>query len=91
MMEFTTTVGVVTVIAALAWLVVTVIAALVWLVAKAADGSVLAGVIAVGIFVVVLGMAINVAIEKSKKGPCHQYETQLMYNPATNSTASNGE
>ena len=63
--------------------IVAVFASLVWLMGKAVDGSVLAGAAAIGLVIVVLGVAINASIKESEKGPCHQYETQMMYNAAT--------
>ena len=63
--------------------IVAAFTSLVWLVVKAADGSVLAGAAAIGLVTVMLGVVINVSIKKGEKGPCHQYETKLMYNVAT--------
>lgn len=56
---------------------------LVWLALKAVDGSAAAcaGLVVFAVFV--LGVIINAAIKASEKGPCHQYETRLMYNAAT--------
>jgi len=68
---------------AIAALVVVVAGSLTWLTVKAVDGSVLAGAAAAGLVVVVLGVVINASIKEEEKGPCHQYETQLMYNAAT--------
>ncbi len=56
---------------------------LVWLMLKVVDGSVLAGAAAIGLAIVVLGVAINIGIKESDKGPCHQWETRMMYNAAT--------
>lgn len=56
---------------------------LIWLIARAVDGSVLAGAAAIGLAIVVLGVMINASIKENENGPCHQYETRLMYNAAT--------
>lgn len=56
---------------------------LVWLALKAVDGSVRAGAAAIGLVVVILGVMINASIKEGKRGPCHQWETRLMYNAAT--------
>jgi len=32
---------------------------------------------------VILGVVLNVSFKEDEKGPCHQYETQMMYNAAT--------
>ena len=56
---------------------------LIWLTVKAVDGSVLAGAAAIGLAAVVLGVVINASTKEGEKGPCHQYETRLMYNAAT--------
>lgn len=56
---------------------------LIWLTVKAVDGSRLAGAAAIGLVTVVLGVVINASIKESEEGPCHQYETRLMYNVAT--------
>jgi len=63
--------------------IVAVVGALIWLALKAADGSIRAGAAAIGLVVVILGMMINASIKEGKKGPCHQWETRLMYNAAT--------
>lgn len=63
--------------------IVAAIGALIWLLEKATDGSVLAGSAAIGLAIVVLGVVINASIKEDEKGPCHQYETRLMYNAAT--------
>lgn len=56
---------------------------LMWLAVKAVDGSGLAAAAAIGLVTVVLGVVINASLKESEKGPCHQYETRLMYNVAT--------
>lgn len=63
--------------------IVAVIVTLIWLMWLAADGNVLAGAAAVGLFTIVLTVVINASIKESEKGPCHEYRTQLMYNAAT--------
>lgn len=68
------------VIAALAGAVAVAMA---WLALKAADGSTTAGVALVALVIIVLGAIINASLKVSEKGPCHQYETRLMYNAAT--------
>lgn len=68
---------------AIAALIVAAVGSLIWLTVKAADGDVLAGAAAIGLVTVVLGVVINASIKESEKGPCHQYETRLMYNAAT--------
>lgn len=75
------------VIAALA---VAVAVALVWLVLKAADGSTTAGVALVALVIIVLGARINAFLKVNEKGPCHQYETRMMYNAATKTTMPYG-
>lgn len=35
------------------------------------------------IIFIIIGLVINSAINAEVKGPCHKYETQLMYNAAT--------
>lgn len=67
----------------IAALVVAVVVAIVWLALKAADGSTTAGVTLVALVIPVLGVIINASIKESEKGPCHQYETRMMYNAAT--------
>lgn len=68
---------------AIAALIVAVVGSLIWLTLKAADGSVLAGAAAIGLVTVMLGVVISASIKEGEKGPCHQYETRLMYNAAT--------
>ena len=68
---------------AIAALIVAAVGSLIWLTVKAVDGGVLAGAAAIGLVTVVLGVVINASIKESEKGPCHQYETRLMYNAAT--------
>lgn len=62
-------------------------ALIVWCVVKAAEGSILSGAIGIIITIIFLGILINLSIEEDKKGPCHQYETRMMYNSATKSMA----
>lgn len=68
---------------AMAALFIAVLGSLMWLIVKATDGSVLAGAAATGLVTVILGLVFNASIKESETGPCHQYETRLMYNPAT--------
>lgn len=63
--------------------IVTALGILIWLTVKAVDGSRLAGASAIGLLIIVLGVVINALIKENEKGPCHQYETRLMYNAAT--------
>lgn len=67
----------------IAVIMVAAIGSLVWLIDKATDGSVLAGAAATGLVAVLMGVIINASIKEGEKGPCHQYETRLMYNAAT--------
>lgn len=64
-------------------LIVAVFGCLAWLAVKAVDGSVLAGAAAIALFTVIIGVLINASIKEGEKGPCHQYETRMMYNVAT--------
>lgn len=72
---------------AIATLIVAVSVLLVWLVLKAAEGNMQAGAAAIGLIIIILGVVINASTEESKQGPCHQYETRMMYNSATKSMA----
>lgn len=56
---------------------------LIWLSVKAIEGSRLALVGVCSIVFLLFGMLFNYAIKIEAKGPCHKYETQLMYNAAT--------
>lgn len=67
----------------IAALIVAFFGCLAWLAVKAVDGSVQAGAGAIGLVIVMLGVMINAFIKEGEKGPCHQYETRLMYNVAT--------
>lgn len=67
---------------AIATLHVVVLGCLVWLTVEALEGSVLAGAVAIGLVIVMLGAGINASIKEDEKGPCHQYETRMMYNTA---------
>lgn len=55
----------------------------IWLMAKIMVGSVQAMVGAIILSIVILGVLINISLKENEKGPCHQYETQMMYNAAT--------
>ena len=68
---------------ALSALIVAVLGCLALLIHKAVDGSVWAGAAATILVTVILGVVINASIKEGEKGPCHQYETRLMYNAAT--------
>lgn len=59
---------------------------LVWLALKVADGSTTACVCLVVFSFFVLGVIINASIVEDEKGPCHRYETRMMYNAATKTT-----
>ena len=67
----------------IATVVVTAFVVLMWLLVKTIEGSLLAGAAAICMVIVVLGVAINAVMKDNEKGPCHQYETELMYNPTT--------
>ena len=55
----------------------------IWLGNRAMDGNRNATV-AVCVFVfLILGLMINYSVSVETKGPCHAYETQLIYNAAT--------
>lgn len=68
---------------AIAALIVAATGSLIWLTVKAVDGSVLARAAAIGLVIIMLGSMINALIKNGERGPCHQYDTQLMYNAAT--------
>ena len=68
---------------AIAAIIVATLVVFMWLTVKVVDGSVLAGAAAIVLVTVALGVLFNVMIKEDEKGPCHQYETQLMYNAAT--------
>ena len=70
--------GIVIVAAIAAWF-----AATVWLLVQAVDGSKIAGLVCAVAIVVPIGLLVEAAIDQSKTGPCHQYETRMMYNAAT--------
>ena len=56
---------------------------LIWLTVEAVKGNIAAGAAALVLLVIVLGVAINEDKKQNEKGPCHQYETRMMYNSAT--------
>ena len=63
--------------------IVFVLVFFIWLMAKIMDGSVQAMVGAIILSIVILGVVLNISLKENEKGPCHQYETQMMYNAAT--------
>ena len=63
--------------------IVSVLVFLVWLLAKAMDGSMEAMLGAIILTTFILGGVLHISSKESEKGPCHQYETQMMYNAAT--------
>lgn len=67
----------------IAALIVAAFGLLVWLIDKASDGSKEAATGAIILIVVILGVVLNASIKEDEKGPCHLYETQMMYNAAT--------
>ena len=68
---------------AYAAVIVAVLVLFIWLMVKVMNGSMQAMIATVALIVVVLGGVINISLKENEKGPCHQYETQMMYNPAT--------
>jgi|LSQX01.1.fsa_nt_gb hypothetical protein len=46
-------------------------------------GSLVAGVLCIVMTVAFLGWVIGATAKVEAKGPCHKYETQMMYNAAT--------
>ena len=63
--------------------IVSVLVFLVWLIAKTMDGSIQAMLGAIVLTTVILGVVLHISFKESEKGPCHKYETQMMYNTAT--------
>ena len=63
--------------------IVSVLVFLMWLIAKTIDGSIQAMLGAIVLTTVILGVVLHISFKESEKGPCHKYETQMMYNPAT--------
>ena len=63
--------------------IVSVLVFLVWLIAKTMDGSMQAMVGVILLTTVILGVVLSISFKESEKGPCHKYETQMMYNAAT--------
>lgn len=63
--------------------IVSVLVLFIWLMVKVMNGSVQAMVGTIALMIVVLGGMINVSLKQNEKGPCHKYETQMMYNAAT--------
>ena len=68
---------------AYAAVIVAVLVLFIWLMLKVMNGSIQAMIGTVVLMVVILGGMINIPLKENKKGPCHQYETQMMYNAAT--------
>lgn len=65
---------------------VVIVAALIlfiWLLVKTMDGNVQAMVGVIILITLILGVTLNIALKENEKGPCHKYETQMMYNPST--------
>ena len=63
--------------------IVSVLVFLLWLIAKAMDGSMQATVGVILLTTVIFGVMLSISFKESEKGPCHQYETQMMYNSST--------
>ena len=63
--------------------IVSVLVFLMWLIAKTMDGSIQAMVGAITLTTIILGVVLHASFKESEKGPCHKYETQMMYNAAT--------
>ena len=63
--------------------IVSVLVFLIWLIAKTMDGSIQAMVGAIILTTGILGVVLHISYKESEKGPCHQYETQMIYNAAT--------
>ena len=63
--------------------IVSVLVFLIWLIAKTMDGSIQAMLGAIVLTTVILGVVLHISFKESEKGPCHKYETQMMYNAAT--------
>lgn len=54
-----------------------------WLLVKTVDGNVQARVGVILLITLIIGVTLNIALKENEKGPCHKYETQMMYNSAT--------
>lgn len=64
-------------------IIVIYIVVFVWMFSRAIDGDRVAIVGVCFLLFITFGLVINSIIKTEAKGPCHQYETQLIYNPAT--------
>ena len=54
-----------------------------WLGNRALEGCIVSTVAVCFALFLIFGLVFNVATKSEAKGPCHQYETKLMYNAAT--------
>ena len=64
-------------------IIVSALVVLIWLSVRVFDGDRLAAVGVCFIVLILIGLVINSAANSEAKGPCHKYETQLMYNAGT--------
>lgn len=64
-------------------IIVHVLVMLIWLGVRAMDGNRLAAAGVCFIIFIILGLVINSVIKSESRGPCHKYETQMMYNTTT--------
>jgi len=64
-------------------IIVSVTVISIWLGARALEGDRLATVGLCFILFIIFGLVLNSTIKSEAKGPCHKYETQMMYNVAT--------
>lgn len=64
-------------------MIVIVLVVVIWLVSRALDSDRVAAVGVFFIIFIIIGLVVNSVIKTEDKGPCHKYETQMMYNVAT--------
>ena len=64
-------------------MIVSAIVVGIWLSERAIEGNRNATIALCFLIFLILGLVINADIKSEDKGPCHAYETQLMYNVAT--------
>ena len=64
-------------------IIVSVTVISIWLGARALEGDRLATVGLCFILFIIFGLVLNSTIKSEAKGPCHKYETKMMYNVAT--------
>lgn len=67
-------------------IIVIVFAVLIWLGERALDGDRVAAVGVFFIIFIIIGLVVNSVTKTEAKGPCHKYETRMIYNAATKTT-----